>query len=318
MTVVVGTRGGVVPIGRGRPFLTSSDVTSLLSHRRELWVGCGDGQLWRCTGIPGPAPLVLQVAHIETAITALVMTPGGVLIGTIGARLWLHAGEEVLPVSGFDAAVRQHTLQAPPTGPVAVSALAIGVSGGLLAAVRGAGLFRLAAPGAEWRSALTGASGCDVTGVIAPREEPGVVLAATGEGLAVSRDEGQTWRTNAEGLPATRLTSVALAGSSILVATEGTGPAGAGVYRCDLDPGSAFEQCRGGLPAELEVRPGCLSGVGGPMGAAGPMLVAAPAGIAAADGRVWESGDEGRSWQQVGTVPHAPTAVTLAPPVGWT
>ena len=122
--------------------------------------------------------------------------------------------------------------------------------------------------------------------------DSGLVLGATARGLAVSADEGQTWRFDAEGLHGAYLRAVAVAGGTVLV-TASTGPRTdrAAVYRRRLDDTGPFQQCRAGLPEWFpdNIDTHCLA------------ASASDVALGTSDGSVYASSDEGQSWSALGS-----------------
>jgi hypothetical protein len=143
----------------------------------------------------------------------------------------------------------------------------------------------------------------DVHQVLAHPTVPGLVFAAAAIGFGTSRDGGATWAFTDDGLHASYLRSVAVAGESVLVsASTGPGSRRAALYRRSVGSGGAFERCRDGLPEwfRSNVDTYCLA-------AAGPAVVAGTD-----DGVVYRSGDEGRRWETLADGLPAVTCVALA------
>jgi hypothetical protein len=115
----------------------------------------------------------------------------------------------------------------------------------------------------------------------------GLALAASGRGLAVSADGGESWKFDAEGLHGTYLRAVAVVGATVLVAAStGHQTRQAAVYRASLAGGRRFERCASGLPEWFpdNIDTFCLAAAG------------QQAAFGTSDGRVYASSDEGRSW----------------------
>jgi photosystem II stability/assembly factor-like uncharacterized protein len=130
----------------------------------------------------------------------------------------------------------------------------------------------------------------------------GWVLAPSAYGLATSADRGDSWDMVTDGLHATYMRAVAVAGDDVLVSAS-TGPGGerSAVYRRPAGQGS-FERCRGGLPEWFSgnVDTGTLV-------AAGAHIV-----FATHDGTLYGSSDAGRSWEPIVEGLPRVTAVALA------
>lgn len=122
-----------------------------------------------------------------------------------------------------------------------------GADGTPYANVHVGGIPRSVDDGRTWEPTID--VDADVHQVLAVPDRPGLVLAATAHGLAVSEDHGDTWRFDAEGLHAEYCRALAVAGDTLfLSASRSHGGHEAGVYRRPLDSSGAFERCREGLP----------------------------------------------------------------------
>lgn len=125
----------------------------------------------------------------------------------------------------------------------------------------------------------------------------GRVLAACARGLAVSNDGGDSWTIRADGLHATYCRAGAMCGETVLVSAS-TGPSSshAALYRGRTDGGS-LERCRQGLPEWFDgnIDSHCI----------GALSDGSLAAFVAEGGRVFASDDEGVSWTEVASVPHA-------------
>ena len=105
-----------------------------------------------------------------------------------------------------------------------------------------------------------------------------------------SRDSGDTWRWDNEGLHAHYCRAVAVAGDTVILsASSGHHGRRAALYRRPLDGAGAFERCADGLPAWFpdNVDTGCVATDG--------RTVA----IGTEDGCVFLSSDAGRRWESV-------------------
>jgi len=128
--------------------------------------------------------------------------------------------------------------------------------------------------------------------VLAHPARSGLLLAATAFGLAISADGGDSWSFETEGLHATYLRAVAIAGDTVLV-TASMGPSGkrAAIHRKPLGRSEPFERCRRGLPEwfSANIDTACLVASG------------TTVAFGTADGLVFLSPDQGRSWEKVVT-----------------
>ena len=216
-------------------------------------------------------------------VTCLAHTSTGVLLGTDEAHLLRYDGERVERVDSFDEAPDRPSWYTPWGGPAAVRSMAVAPDLSIFVNVHVGGVVRSADAGVTWRQTLD--IDVDVHQVLAHGD--GTVLAACGDGgLAVSADNGETWRMVTEGLHGTYCRAVAVAGDTVLL-TASTGPfseAGA-VYRTPLDANRPFERCTDLLPFNIDTF--TLAG-----------HVDGRAAFGTEHGEVWESSDEGRTWER--------------------
>jgi len=121
----------------------------------------------------------------------------------------------------------------------------------LLANVHVGGIPRSTDGGATWQPTIEIDS--DVHQVCAHPTRPEIVIAAAGVGLCISRDGGQTWTIEREGLHASYCSAVAFAGDDILVAasTDHFAQQGA-IYRRPIDREGLISPVGGGLPQWLD------------------------------------------------------------------
>jgi hypothetical protein len=115
------------------------------------------------------------------------------------------------------------------------------------------------------------------------------VVAATGTGFATSTDGGRTWAMDDDGLHATYLRAVAVAGDAVVVsASDGPGGGGAALYRRPV-AGGAFERLGDGLPEDL----------GGNVDTGWVVAGGDRVAVVLADGSLHRSDDGGRSFSCV-------------------
>ncbi len=120
----------------------------------------------------------------------------------------------------------------------------------LFANVHVGGIPRSTDGGATWRPTIDVDS--DVHQVCTHPTRPEIVIAATAIGLGISRDGGETWAIERNGLHATYCSAVAFLGDDMLVAASADhfAPQGA-VYRRPLDGGGPLRPVAG-LPRWLD------------------------------------------------------------------
>ena len=170
----------------------------------------------------------------------------------------------------------------------------------LLANVHVGGIPRSVDGGKTWQPTID--IDCDVHQVVAHPERPEIVAAASGAGLCISRDAGQTWSVERDGLHAPYSTAIAFAGDDILISASVDHFAAQGaIYRRPLNQAGPMELVGGGLPRWIEGI--CDTGNIATRGAA----------AAAADrsGNLYLSEDAGRSWSRAGTDLQIPSSVFI-------
>lgn len=212
----------------------------------------------------------------------------GVLVGTAEARLFRLRRDVVEPVEAFDQVAGRDEWFTPWGGPPDTRSLAADGAGTVYANVHVGGIVR-STPDGAWRPTIDIQS--DVHQVIAHPDRVGLALAATAFGLSRSDDGGDTWTTTDEGLSAPYSRAVAVADDTVLVSAS-TGPRTrqAAVYRRPLDGSGPFERCAGDLPEWFpsNIDSHCLA-------ADGPRVA-----FGTAEGQVWTSVDQGRTWELAG------------------
>jgi hypothetical protein len=232
--------------------------------------------------------------------TCLAATAAGLLIGTARAHLLRAEGDRLVPMAGFDRADGREAWYTPWGAPADVRSIAAGADGAVYVNVHVGGVLRSSDGGATWRPLLDIEH--DVHQVLAPAGHPGLVLVAAFDGFGVSRDGGETWTWENDGLHAHYCRAVALAGDTVILsASAGHHGRRAALYRRALLGGGAFERCAAGLPEWFadNVDTGCV--------AAGGDTVA----IGTEDGGVFLSTDAGRRWEPVAKGLAAVRAVAL-------
>jgi hypothetical protein len=302
--LLIGTRDGVVDLEgvgslagrRAGPFTTGSaggdrvlglvDGTSVVRR---------DGSDWR------------EVARLAERGTCLAASDGTLFVGTVGAHVDVVDAEtaRLERSDAFESAPTRGEWHTPWGGPADTRSITVTADGTVLANVHVGGILRSTDDGASWKPTIDLHS--DVHQVLAHPRVPGVALAAAAVGLCRSDDDGITWEVVDEGLHATYLRAVAIAGDTVLVSAS-TGPGGSrsAIYRRPLDAGAdaPFERCRDGLPDWLAGNIDTFCLVGDPDGD----LVA----FGDHEGGVFVSTDRGRTWEAAGSGLGPVVALTLA------
>jgi hypothetical protein len=155
----------------------------------------------------------------------------------------------------------------------------------LLANVHVGGIPRSTDRGITWQATID--VDCDVHQVCAHPTRPELVAAATGVGLAMSADGGETWTIEHEGLHAPYCSAVAFVGEDILVSASSDHFATQGaIYRRRVDCGGPLLPVGGGLPRWID-------GIAdtGNLNACGPDVA-----VIDRAGNLFVSDDIGRTW----------------------
>ena len=304
--LLIGTRDGVVDLeGAG----------SLAGHRAGPFTSgsTGDGPVLALVDgtsvVRRDGPDWREIARLPERATCLAASDGTVFVGTVGAHVdVVDARTARLERSdAFESAPTRGEWHTPWGGPADTRSVTVTADGTVLANVHVGGILRSTDGGASWEPTIDLHN--DVHQVLAHPRERGVALAAAAVGLCRSDDDGITWELVDEGLHATYLRAVAIAGDTVLVSAS-TGPGGSrsAIYRRPLDagPDTPFERCREGLPEWLAGNIDTFCLVGDP----GGDLVA----FGDHEGGVFVSTDRGRTWEAAGSGLGPVVALTLAKP----
>lgn len=230
-----------------------------------------------------------QVAIVDDLQLHCLLPIGNtVLIGASGACLLRLANGTLTRLKGVEAAEGREAWYTPWGGPPDVRSLAVGQSGELYANVHVGGILRSNDQGQTWQPTLD--IHADVHEVRTIPGHPDWVLAATAEGLAISQDQGHSWRFDRAHLHAPYARAVAISADTILM-TASTGPrtSQAAIYRRTLNATGTFAKCTQGLPEWFadNINTGTLA-------ASGKF-----AAFGTNDGRIFLSDDTGLTWRQL-------------------
>lgn len=299
-TFLVGTVEGLrrfSPGGDGsREELAGHSVTGLARGGDRSWWALLDGTSVWCDADGDGDGAWAEAATIDGPPgTCLVASGADVFVGTAEAHVLRVRSGRVERLAGFEAAGGRDGWYTPWGGPPDTRSMAVGPDGALYANVHVGGILRSTDGGETWQPTID--VDTDVHQVLASAS----VLAPSALGLANSADGGDSWGVVTDGLHATYLRAVALAGADVLVSAS-TGPDGqqSAVYRRRGGRGR-FERCREGLPEWLtgNIDTGWLAATG------------ADAAFATAGGTVFVSADSGGSWETLATGLARPTAVAV-------
>jgi photosystem II stability/assembly factor-like uncharacterized protein len=224
--------------------------------------------------------------------TCLLWTGGELLAGTRGAHLVKVGidGGANRPVPSFESAPGRDRWYQPHGGPPAARTMAVDDEGRIYVNVHVGGIVRSDDGGRSWEPTID--IDADVHQVATVPGEPGKVVAATAQGLAVSDDYGRKWKILDDGLHAKYARAVAVSETMIFLSvSEGPDGRKAAVYRRPRLGPRRFGRVRGGLPELFagNVDSGCIAASGS------TVVVGAP------DGRIHRSSDNGLKWHQLTT-----------------
>jgi photosystem II stability/assembly factor-like uncharacterized protein len=290
-TTLAGTDDGLHLLVTGRPSrvdLAGHEITAVARDGAAWWAITGGQEAWRSEGRGKWARQA--TAPEDVRLNCLARTPAGLLVGTSDARLFRLRAEALEPVDSFDQVDEREKWYTPWGGPPDSRSIAVDPAGAIYVNVHVGGIVRSTDGGQTWQPTIDIDS--DVHQVIAVDGRPGVVLAATAQGLAASDDSGDTWTFHTDGLHGSYCRAVAVAGQTLLVsASEGHRGRRAALYRRPLGSTEPFERCERGLPGWFgsNIDTHCLAG-------AGPAVA-----FGTEDGDMYRSEDAGETWETIAT-----------------
>jgi photosystem II stability/assembly factor-like uncharacterized protein len=226
------------------------------------------------------------------------MAVGGVIyVGTDDARmLRLSQHAKLEPLESFDILAGRDTWYAgsaiingqrvgPPLGIRSVAADSAGTV--LFANVHVGGIPRSRDGGKTWQPTIDINS--DVHEVRVQQADPRIIVAAAAIGLCISRDFGETWAVEQEGLYARHCSAVAFSGDDILVSASTDPFASKGrIYRRPIKTEGLLEAAENGLPTWIDgiVDTGCIATNGSKIA------------VADSSGNLYLSADFGHAWSR--------------------
>jgi hypothetical protein len=278
--IVAGTAARLFDIGESGPEPLEGTIEALDEHDGALWALVDGASLRRSTDA-GWEP-VAELAGLRA--TCVLAGSDEVLVGSSEARLFRLEDGDLVAVEPFDRVEGREEWFTPWGDPPSTRSLSRDEAGGLYVNVHVGGIPRSDDAGASWTPTLEVRA--DAHQVVTPPSRPGLVLAATARGLALSEDRGGSWRFDTDGLPNAYCRAVAFAEETIFL-TAADGPRGghAALYRRPLT-GGAFERCAGGLPEwfDRNINSHCLDALGDRVA------------FGTSAGAVYESSDRGVTW----------------------
>lgn len=280
--LLIGTAHGVASLDEGMPLEPPVDVRDISRGSTGWWLVDADGGVW---SHPDGDEGALVARHTDHDLHCVgeIEPAADVLVGASRATLLTVAGDRLIVDETFEAAEGRADWHTPWGGLPDVRSMSAGPDGLLYVNVHVGGILRRDDGG--WRPTLD--IDADVHQVVAHPTRPGVVVAATARGLAISRSAAENWSFEAAGLHATYSRAIALQGDTVFVSVS-TGSQGrrAAVYRGELRD-LRFERCSSGLPEWFSdnIDTKCIASTGE------FVFVADAAGI------VYRSSDQGSTWE---------------------
>jgi len=272
-----------------------SAVTSLAREGTEVWAVLDRNQIWRTS----PDGWSHVVSQLNLDVECLADTVAGVIVGTSQAHLFRVAPPPtpLETIAGFDDVADREGWYTPWGGPPATRSISED-DDAVYVNVHVGGIVRSRDEGSSWEPTID--IDADVHKVWAG--QPGV-FAACAPGLAISRDGGETWSIDDEGLHSRYCRGVTVCGETVLVSAS-NGPRGgrAAVYRRAVG-GGPLERCRTGLPEWFD------GNIDSAWLDATPELAA----FGTSDGRVFASADEGGTWEEIAADLPSVGAVLVTP-----
>ena len=282
MTTLVATSHGLHHVESGTRVFHGHAIDAL-SRGRRGWLFTVDGEAvarWEPDGTAS------DPISIEASINCVSEHGSSLVIGASQARLYQHSGDVTVLREDFEEAPGRDTWHTPWGGPPDVRSISVDADASTLYVnVHVGGVVRWKADDPVWRATMD--IHADVHQVVAHPTRPGTVLAAAAVGLGISTDYGESWTWRRDGLHADYCRAVAVWDDLVLVsASLGSRGRNAAVYRGRLDEGS-LAGCERGLPEwfSTNVNTHCL-------GASAHQAV-----IGDADGTLYQSTDEGETWE---------------------
>jgi hypothetical protein len=287
--LLVGMEQGLLDLDTGSTLVDGHSVTALAPGPRR-WHALLDRQV--VTRLDGGEVMTVGELPADDGQSMAVLADGTVVVGRTGARLAVVSAQ-VEDVGAFEqvphrAHWKNPANPTPDTRSMASSAEDLWVN------VHVGGLWHSGDRGDSWQGVIEPEA--DIHEV---RAENRSVAVAAAVGFGWSKDGGNSWSWNTEGLHDSYLRAVCIDGDTAYVsASDGPFTKRGAVYRARFE--SAFVRCRGGLPEWFpdNVDTGHLDATGGRVG------------IGFGD-EVYVSEDQGESWQ-ANKVPAAITVLRLA------
>ncbi|MGV2829192.1 WD40/YVTN/BNR-like repeat-containing protein [Myxosarcina sp. GI1(2024)] len=224
--------------------LSGHQINALAYNNDGLWV-VRDSKSVCCRTDNGKWTEVASVKDLQ--LNCILPLTEKVLVGTSEAHLAWITDSGIDFIDSFDHIEDRSKWYTPWGDPPAVRTLAMSSQNDLYVNVHVGGILRSTDWGKSWQPTIN--LEADVHQVITVDSHPNLVLAATGRGLAISRDKGNSWQFERDGLHSSYARAVAVCDNQILMSVS-DGPRGcrAAIYRLPLAGSGRFEKCQQGLP----------------------------------------------------------------------
>jgi photosystem II stability/assembly factor-like uncharacterized protein len=287
MLVIAGTSEGLLFLNSDQHVeMKGHSITALTSNSDGLWAIADRNSVWhRDLNQKWERMAWLNDRHLN----CILSVKGAVLVGTSGVCLLRISEDKKLDrIECFNAVEGREEWYTPWGGPPDLRSMAVGSSGELYVNVHVGGILRSDNQGQSWRPTIDVHE--DVHEVRTASSHPGLLLAATAKGLAISWDRGNSWRFDRAKLHDDYSRAVALCQETILMSAS-TGPTTrkAALYRRSLDESGVFEKCEKGLPEWFSenINTGTLA------------TSETSAAFGTQGGQIYLSNDVGVTWQQI-------------------
>jgi hypothetical protein len=299
--VIAGTTEGLWFIEDSQQYieLKGHPITALACDRDELWIVDDFKTVWQKDS-EGRWNKVASVENWE--LKCILPIQEGILAGTSEAHLIsISTNGSIKLINSFEETEDRNQWYTPWGGPPAVRSIAVGTRDELYVNVHVGGILRSKDGGQSWQPTIDIHS--DVHQVITAndtaeeedfassrRKPPNLVLAATAQGLAISRDGGDSWQFDQTNLHAAYSRAITLCGNIILMSAS-VGPHGgkAALYRRAIAESGIFEKCQQGLPDWFSdnINTRNLTSLGNRVA------------FGTSEGQIFLSNNAGLTWQQI-------------------
>ncbi|GAA6622240.1 hypothetical protein [Scytonema sp. NUACC26] len=286
--IVVGTSEGLLFIDSEQHIeLEGNSITDLALSQDGLWAIANRNSVWHRNS----TNRWHQVASVnDSQLNCILPIEGEVLVGTSGACLIRIADGNMHRINCFQTVEGREEWYTPWGGPPDVRSMAVSQSGEIYVNIHVGGILRSSNRGESWQPTID--VHADVHQVRTLLDRPELLLAATAEGLAMSRDRGNSWSFDRANLHAAYSRAIAVCKDTILM-TASTGPRTnkAAIYRRPLEESGKFEKCDRGLPEwfSSNIDTGTVATLGN------------CAAFGTSDGQIFLSNDAGLTWKQIAT-----------------